>query len=201
MSRDLPDGWRWARLGDVCDIVNGSTPKTTVSDYWEGDICWVTPTDLSALDSSYIAGSARTLTEEGYESCSTKLVPAGSVILSSRAPIGHLGIATESLCTNQGCKALVPRDNIETRFLYYALRRSVDDLRAIGTGATFAEVNKRTLAEFAIAVAPLTEQQRITEMMATVERLQLSAAGQLLAVDALATALLGEIFPRSPAAR
>ena len=193
----LRRGWRWAKLGDECDIVNGSTPRSTVPKYWGGHIRWVTPTDLGKLRIPYIAGSERSITVAGYESCSTTLVPVGSVVLSTRAPIGHLGIATESLCTNQGCKSLVPQGGLESQFLYYALRHAVDRLRAIGTGATFAEVSKGTLAKFEIPVAPLHEQRRIANTFSTVQRARAVASAQLAAIDELTDTLMRQLF--SPA--
>ena len=190
----LPRGWRSVTLGEVCNIVNGSTPRSGVEEYWNGDICWITPTDLSELESPYVSTSERTITQTGYDSCSTTLVPAGSVILSSRAPIGHLGIAVTSLCTNQGCKSFIPKDDLVSEFLYYALLHSVSDLRALGTGATFAEVSKRTLAGFRIAVGPAEEQRRITDQMRAVQRARASANSQLAALEDLSASLLKRLF-------
>lgn len=201
MSGELPDGWRLARLGEICEIVNGSTPKSGVDEYWDGDICWITPADLGQLDEPYIGQSSRTITRSGYDSCSTTLVPPGSVVMSSRAPIGHLGIAATSLCTNQGCKAFVPTTGVESKYLYHALQNSMEDIRALGSGATFPEVSKRTLAAFAIPLPQLEEQRRIADTMSIAERARSAASGQLAAVDELSGALLREIFPRSPAAR
>lgn len=190
----LRRGWRWAKLGDECDIVNGSTPRSTVPKYWGGHIRWVTPADLGKLNTPYISGSERSITVAGYESCSTTLVPAGSVVLSTRAPIGHLGIATEALCTNQGCKSLVPQDGLESQFLYYALRHAVDRLRAIGTGATFAEVSKGKLVAFEIPVAPLHEQRRIANTFSTIQRAHAGATAQLAAVNKLTDTLIRQLF-------
>ena len=201
MTGDLPDGWRWAELGEICEIVNGSTPKSGVDEYWEGDICWVTPADLGQLNGPYIGQSGRTITSSGYDSCSTTLVPPGSVVMSSRAPIGHLGIAATSLCTNQGCKSFVPTAEVEGKYLYHALQNSMDDIRALGSGATFPEVGKKTLATFAIPLPKFDEQRRIANTMSIVERAKSAATAQLSAIDELAVAMLREIFPRSPAAR
>ena len=194
----LPDGWRWATLGEVCRIVNGSTPKSAVEEYWGGDICWITPSDLGSLGSRYIEGSSRMITRSGYESCSTTLVPPGSVILSSRAPIGHLGIATVPTCTNQGCKSLVPSDQVSGEFLYSALLHFVDDLRALGAGATFSEVSKSKVAAFSIPLPPLEEQRRIVadleRQMAAAGRARRAAEAQLAAAVATPAAILRRAF-------
>lgn len=202
---ELPEGWRWAKLSEVCRIVNGSTPKSGVGEYWGGDICWITPTDLGQLNGQYLERSTRMITDAGYESCSTTLVPSGAVVMSSRAPIGHLGIANIPLCTNQGCKSFVPTPSIESGYLYHALRNSIEDIRALGSGATFPEVSKKTLAEFTIPLPDLAEQRRIVatiEAQSTIaERARAAAQAQLAAIEAMPQALLREIFPRSPAAR
>lgn len=190
-------GWPVAELGEICDIVNGSTPRS-VSRFWGGSICWITPADLGQLRSPEVDRSARTITKAGYESCSTKLVPAGSVLMSSRAPIGHLGIATVPLCTNQGCKAFVPTAAIETRYLYYALRFSLEDIRALGSGAVFPEVGKKILASFEIPLPPVDQQRQIGASLdhytATLKAARTAALAQVAAIDVLSGALLREAF-------
>ena len=201
----LPAGWQWAKLGEICEIVNGSTPQSGLSEYWNGSICWITPTDLGQLVDPYVRRSARTITKEGYESCSTTVVPAGAVLMSSRAPIGHLGIAAIPLCTNQGCKSFIPTEAVKTKFLYYALGWALDDIRALGSGATFPEVGKKKLAEFPIALPPLDQQSRISEWLddwlSVLNRLRGIIAGQLAVIDAMAQALLRDVFPQSPTSR
>ena len=130
-ERPLPDGWRWVKLGEVCEVVNGTTPASENPGYWGGDIVWITPTDLGKLERPEIRGSDRMITAEGFRSCNLTLVPPGTVVMSSRAPIGHLGIATVDLCTNQGCKSFVPGPEVDSYFLYYAMRCSVWQLEAI----------------------------------------------------------------------
>lgn len=179
-------------------MVGGSTPSSTVKDYWDGEIVWITPTDLGKLEGLHIVNSARRITNAGYQSCGTGLVPVGSVVLSSRAPIGHLGIAGVPLCTNQGCKAFVPSADVESRFLFFALKQEVPTLQALGSGATFAEISKSDLEGFEIALPPLVEQKRIAailnEQMAAVERARAAAQAQLEAAKALPTAYLRAVF-------
>jgi type I restriction enzyme S subunit len=109
----MKQGWESKKLGDVCDIVNGGTPKTSISEYWNGDNLWITPKDMGKLDSIYVEDTSRKITDEGMQNSSAKLFSAYSVVLSSRAPIGHLAINKKPISTNQGCKGIVPSDEIK----------------------------------------------------------------------------------------
>lgn len=196
--RKLPPGWKWVKLGEVCDVVSGTTPKTGVSRYWNGDIVWVTPTDLGKLTAKYVIDSERRISKAGFQSCNLAMSPVGSVILSSRAPIGYLGIVAIPLCTNQGCKTFVPHGEVNSDFLYYALKQSVEKLQQMGSGATFAEVSKTKLEEFEIPLPPLSEQKRIAaildERMAAIEKARAAAEEELAAINALPAALLRRAF-------
>jgi type I restriction enzyme S subunit len=176
-DRSTEAAWPRVRLGDVCRVVGGSTPKTGIEEYWSGDIVWVTPSDLGQLQSDRISSSGRFVTRLGYDSCGAEIVPPGSVVMSSRAPIGHLAIAGVPLCTNQGCKTFVPGPHVDSEFLFYRLRQAVPHLRALGSGATFAEVSKRQCELFEIPLPPLTEQRRIADAL----RGQLNAAARMRA--------------------
>jgi type I restriction enzyme S subunit len=200
-KRELPDGWRWVKLGKISKIVGGSTPDTGESAYWGNDIVWVTPTDLGKLSSIFINGTSRNITPAGLLNCGTELVPAGTVVMSSRAPIGHLAIAEQELCTNQGCKSFVPSSEVDSLFLYWSLKKAVPDIQALGSGATFAEVSKSKLQEFEIPLPPLPEQQRIAallkEQMAAVDNAREAAEERLAAIKALPAAFLRQVFPES----
>ncbi len=194
----LPDGWRWVRLGEVCDIVSGSTPSTSVSYYWDGDIPWVTPTDLGELDGPILTTTQRRITKAGLASCSAQMVPPGTVLMSSRAPIGHLAVANVACCTNQGCKNLVPTESVDSWYLFFALKMSVPELKALGSGATFTEISKTAVESFEIPLPPLFEQKRIaailSEHMAAVEKARAAAEAQLEAGKALPAAYLRAVF-------
>ena len=157
----FPNGWKKYRIGDIAEIISGATPKTKVKKYWGGTILWATPKDLGQLNSIEISDTERKITKVGYESCSTKLLPPGSVLLSSRAPIGHLAINTKPMCTNQGFKSLIPQDDIFNRYLYWVLKSFVTKLQNMGRGCTFDELSKGLLASLEIPVPPLDEQRRI----------------------------------------
>ncbi|NMA44982.1 MAG: hypothetical protein GX945_00320 [Lentisphaerae bacterium] len=153
--------WPLRKLGDVAEIVSGATPKTNNPEYWDGDILWATPKDLGQLKEIEIEDTERKITQAGYESCSTRLLPVGSVLLSSRAPIGHLAINTKPICTNQGFKSFIPKDGLYNRYLYWVLKFSVPELRSLGRGCTFEEISKGIVESFKIPVPPLAEQRRI----------------------------------------
>ncbi|MCX5804275.1 MAG: restriction endonuclease subunit S [Proteobacteria bacterium] len=199
-KRPLPDGWRWVRLGEVCRVVGGSTPRTDNPSYWDGGIVWITPTDLGKFDGIHITTSIRKITRTGYESCGTELLPTGSVVLSSRAPIGHLGIADVPLCTNQGCKSFIPGEKIESNFLFWVLKKFVTQLQALGSGATFTEISKSNLQSFLIPLPPLSEQKRIAailnEQMETVRKARKATQAQLEAAKSLSASYLRQVFPR-----
>ena len=197
VNSQLP-GWKRVSLENVCEIVSGSTPKSGVAEYWNGDITWITPTDLGQLTTEYINSSQRAITQKGYDSCSTTLVPPDSVVMSTRAPIGHIGIARVALCTNQGCKTFVPGENVDTEFLYFTLFNCLDDIKALGSGAVFHEVSKTRLSKFEIPLPPLSEQKRIAAIlndhMADIAHARTAAEAQLEAAEALSAAYLRKTF-------
>src|SRR5690606_27348580 len=136
----MKEGWEIKNLGDVCQIVNGGTPKSKVKEYWNGNINWITPADLGKLKTVLVDETPRKITDLGLQKSSAKLFPENSVILSTRAPIGHLAINSVSMSTNQGCSGIVPIKNVDTWFIYYFIKKNVKLLNTIGTGATFKEL-------------------------------------------------------------
>lgn len=161
----MKQGWELKTLGDVCEIMNGGTPDTTVPKFWDGENLWITPKDMGKLESIYVDNTLRKITDEGLKNSSAKILPPNSIILSSRAPIGHLAINTKPMSTNQGCKGLVPKKGIDTLFLYYFLSKSVELLNSLGTGATFKELSSSKLGTVEIPIPPLPEQQRIVAVL------------------------------------
>jgi type I restriction enzyme, S subunit len=158
-------GWQTKSIGDVCAVVNGGTPKTGIAAYWDGSHQWLTPAEMGKRSSPYMGNTARTVTDEGLQNSSARLLPAHSVILSSRAPIGYLVINTEKMATNQGCKGLIPNSDIDHKFLFYYLTSIVDLLNDLGTGATFKELSGGKLKEVPIPLPPLPEQHRIVAIL------------------------------------
>ena len=129
------------KLSEICEIVNWWTPDTWNSSYWDGDILWITPKDMWKLEDIYVSDTFRKITEQWLKNSSAKIFPQNSIILSSRAPIWHLAINTVPMCTNQGCKWLIPWKDLAAKYLYYFLLNSVDLLNSLWTGTTFKELS------------------------------------------------------------
>ena len=161
----LPKNWILIPLGDCCQIISGSTPKRNKPEYWGGDIPWVTPKDLSRLKTPVLEDAPEKITEAGYKSCSTTLLPQGSILFSSRAPIGHVAIAGRPMCTNQGFKSLVPNESVHSPYLYWCMRQYASEVEALGSGTTFKEVSKGIVERFKIPLPPLEEQRRIAAIL------------------------------------
>ncbi|GCB02612.1 restriction endonuclease subunit S [Ralstonia sp. SET104] len=155
---EVPVAWDITPLKGCFAIYGGSTPKSDETAYWDGNIVWVSPADLGKLPSLYISDSARKISQAGLESCATTLVPQGSIVLSTRAPIGSLAIAKTELCTNQGCKSLVPKTGINELFYAYSLLASTEALNLRGKGTTFLELSADELGTFKVP-RPLIEEQ------------------------------------------
>lgn len=153
--------YKKVKISDIGKIVSGATPKTKDVDNYGGSIAWITPADLSGYTSKYISHGSRNITQKGYDSCSTHLMPRGTVLFSSRAPIGYVAIAENPICTNQGFKSIVPNDDIDSEFLYYQLQYLRKKIQEKGSGTTFKEISGKVLGETDIVVPSLEEQSRI----------------------------------------
>lgn len=161
----ISEEWGVKKLGDVCDIVNGGTPDTTVKNYWDGEHLWITPRDMGKLNNMFVDETERKITDSGLKNSSAKLLPINSIILSSRAPIGHLAINKKPMSTNQGCKGIIPKKTLDFMFLYYFLKSSVDLLNSLGSGTTFKELSGSKLGDVSIHIPPLPEQKRIVAIL------------------------------------
>ena len=150
----IPKGWRVGTLGEVGEIVGGSTPSKARPDYYTNNgISWLTPKDLSVSNCKFTAKGETDITQEGYDSCSTKLMPKGSVLFSSRAPIGYITIAKNEICTNQGFKSVIPKI-AGTAFLYYFLKMSTKEIENKATGSTFKEASGSLMKSLPLVIAP-----------------------------------------------
>ena len=182
-----------ARLGDVCTIVSGTTPKSNCPEYWDGEINWVTPAELND-DSDVICESQRKITEQAVQDSNLKPFPAGTVLLSSRAPIGKVAIAGVEMYCNQGFKNLICSNRIYNRYLYYFLKNSTEYLNSLGRGATFKEISKSIVENIEIPLPPLDEQRRIAAVLDKVSGLIAKRREQLDKLDELVKARFVEMF-------
>ncbi len=165
------EGWVTKRFDEIGTIISGSTPSTTVSAFWNGDIVWVTPYDLSRLNTPYLHDSAKRITLKGLDGCSSHLLPAGSIVMSSRAPIGYVAIPTVQFCTNQGCKSIQLKDGFTSEFTYYNILFNIDKVKNLGEGTTFAEISKTALSKVELDFPQSKpEQTKIAEILSTVDR-------------------------------
>jgi type I restriction enzyme, S subunit len=159
--------WIFVKWGDISQIVNGSTPNTNIDEYWNGDIIWVTPKDLGRLKNKEIHTSERKITTKGYNSANLTIIPPNCIVLSTRAPIGYIAITKNKLCFNQGCKGIVPNENVFTDFLYYYLFFIRKSLEILGSGSTFKELSLTNLLKVDVLLPPLEEQKRIVKIIET----------------------------------
>ncbi len=155
---------------ELFEVASGSTPSTSVESYWSANgngIKWITPKDLSALESSSIFTTERKITLEGLNSCSARLIPKGSIILSSRAPIGYVAVMKDEMACNQGCKALIPKKpkEVDLLYFYYLFLTKEKELNNLGSGSTFKELSKTKLEEFSIEIHDVKEQQEIAGVL------------------------------------
>ncbi len=182
-----------ARLGDVCTIVSGSTPSTSVAEYWDGDIKWITPAELNE-DSFYITDSVRHITEQGKNKTGLTYMPIGTVILSSRAPIGKTAIAGCEMCCNQGFKNLICTDKIYNEYLYFYLKGKTEYLNSLGRGATFKELSKSIVENIEIPLPEYTVQKQIAQQMSKIENIISLRKQQLSKLDELVKSRFIELF-------
>ena len=163
--RDVPAHWKVRRLRTIAHIINGATPSTNNPAYWDGNINWITPDDLGRLTTINITDCARRITHEGYKSCGTNIATVGSLAISTRAPIGHIGVLQFDACVNQGCRLLTPTETCSVNYLYYMLKTTRSELESFGQGSTFTELSRGKLDNFRIPLPPLPEQTAIVEYL------------------------------------
>ena len=160
------------KIKDIGQVVGGGTPSTTNPDYYGENIPWITPKDLSDYKKRYIEHGEKNITKLGLENSSAKLMPAGTVLLSSRAPIGYIAIAANEICTNQGFKSIIPDKNqADSEFLYYTLKNRVEEIKDLGVGTTFAEISGKVLENFEINLPELDDQKKIASILSNLDEL------------------------------
>ena len=181
------------KLGDICEIVSGSTPKTGIDEYWDGDVKWITPAELN--DDTYIINdSVRKITELAVKKTGLSPFPEGTVILSSRAPIGKVAIAGCKMYCNQGFKNLICSEKIKNKYLYWFLKSNTDYLKSLGRGATFKEISKGIVSEIEINVPEIRKQVETVAILEKVSEVIALRKQELGALDNLIKARFVEMF-------
>lgn len=186
--------YRCVKLKDCCTVVGGATPKRNIDEYWGGDIPWITPKDVSKLDGNILNAAPEFITEAGYKSCAAQMLPPGTVLLTSRAPIGNVAIAGTSLCTNQGFKSLIPSNDVDPTFLFYCIKHNSEKLKALGNGATFKEVSKSVVESFEILIPTLGEQKRIATILDKADALRRKRQQAIELADQFLRSVFLEMF-------
>ena len=206
---ELPENWGSCEIGDVAKVVGGGTPSSGDPTNFtkKGGIPWITPADLSKYKDIYIRRGARNLTEKGLRESSAKIIPAGSVLFSSRAPVGYVVIASNDVTTNQGFKSFILPEDLDNRFVYYYLRHIKPIAEGMATGTTFKELSGANAARLPFTIAPLPEQKRIADkldsLLARVDACQehlarVPAILKRFRQSVLAAAFRGELVEQDP---
>ncbi|MBE6263062.1 MAG: restriction endonuclease subunit S [Prevotella sp.] len=192
----MKEGWEYKKIKDIGSVIAGTTPNTNVAEYWDGNLCWISPAELDG--NHYLYDSRKKITEAAVKAKSLKLLPEGTVILSSRAPIGKVVINKVPTYCNQGFKCVVCGKEIYNEFLYWWFWGKTEYLNSLGTGATFKEISKKVVEEILIPVPPLSEQQSIVDYLdaafAKIDAMKANAEKALNEAKALFQASLREML-------
>jgi type I restriction enzyme S subunit len=188
--------WEENKLENVCTkISQGGTPDTANQEYWNGDIEWLTPAEMGKLETRFITTTNRKISKSGLKNCSSELLPINSVILSTRAPIGHLLINKSKMAINQGCKGLVTLPSTDHNFLYYLLASNKSKLADLGAGNTFKELSGSALKNFKIQIPKKPEQQKIADCLSSIDELITAQTQKNAALKDHKKGLMQQLFP------
>lgn len=184
--------WTYKKLGEVGTVIGGSTPKTDNPEFWDGDYSWITPAELDG--SKYVSSTVRTITEKAVAKTNLTLLPIGTVLLSSRAPIGKVCITKIPMYCNQGFKNIVCSDELNNEYLYWWLKGKNEYLNSLGVGATFKEISKRIVEQIPIPLPPLETQSRIVAELDLLQSIIDKQQAQLKELDTLAQSIFYDMF-------
>ncbi|KAF5438214.1 type I restriction enzyme, S subunit [Candidatus Methanophagaceae archaeon] len=161
--------WEVKKLGEIADIISGGTPSTIISEFWNGDIKWCTPTDITRTKQKYLLHTEKNISEKGLKNSSATLLPVGALLLCSRATIGEIRIAKDVVCTNQGFKSLVCKKSFDNQFVYYLLLQSKQKLIDKAIGSTFLEISKKDTDAIELTFPPFPEQKAIAQILSDMD--------------------------------
>ena len=153
LKREIPEGWKAGTIADIGKVFGGATPSSSNPQYYSSKgIAWATPKDLASSSNLYFSHGERDISEEGFKSCSSVLMPSGSVLMTSRAPIGYLAISCNEVCTNQGFKSVVPNNEIGPYYVFQTLKLMMPYIKKLGSGSTFAEISGKDLKDVPVII-------------------------------------------------
>ena len=188
-----PQNKEWTKISDIGEVVSGSTPKTSIKEYWNGNICWITPAELSNM-SGTIYDSKKKITEHGKSSCSLRMMPSRTVILSSRAPIGKVALLGKEMCCNQGFKNIICNEKVAPEYLYYLLGYNTIFLNSLGRGATFKEISKKIVGEIKVPLPAKELQNQFAVFTRQVDKSKFAVQKSLEKTQLLFDSLMQEYF-------
>lgn len=189
--------WKTLTVPEFAEVISGSTPATSNKEYWDGDIEWVTPVDLSKLHSRYLKSTIRKISKFGLGNSSTGLIPANNVVMSSRAPIGYFAIPTKDFTTNQGCKSFKLYPQQDAEFHYYNFLLHIDYFKRFGSGSTFAEISKSDIEKLSFKIpTSLPEQRKIARILSTVDAVIEKSEAAIAKYKAIKSGMMRDLFTR-----
>lgn len=165
----MRDSWVETSLGEIADVIGGGTPSTTIPEYWDGDIVWLTPTEITSQDGKVVLDSIRKITDLGFKNSGAQMLPKDSVILTSRASVGYVALAGQELCTNQGFQSLIPKHSVLAKFLMFWIQQNRSEFESRSAGSTFKEISKSNVKSIKIELPSLPEQKRIVDLISSVD--------------------------------
>jgi type I restriction enzyme S subunit len=165
----MRDGWVETYLGEIAEVIGGGTPSTSIAEYWDGDIVWLTPTEITSQDGKVVSDSARKITDLGFKNSGAQMLPRDSVVLTSRASVGYVALAGKDLCTNQGFQSLIPKQSVLAKFLMFWIQQNRAEFESRSAGSTFKEISKSNVKSIKLQLPSLLEQKRIVDLITSVD--------------------------------
>lgn len=195
----IPLEWMIVSTKFLFTIMSGATPESTKPQNWDGNIKWITPADYKTKD-IYVGDGRRNLSQTGFDSCSTNMVPKGSIIFSKRAPIGSVAISSADLCTNQGCLSCITKGTTFVKFYYYVMSIATEQYELLGSGTTFKEISAQSFSNFMLPVPSYEEQLEISGYLdkksTQVDTLVTNVQAQIQKLKAYKQSLITEVVTK-----
>jgi type I restriction enzyme S subunit len=190
----MRDGWIETSLGEIAEVIGGGTPATAIAEYWDGEIVWLTPTEITSQDGKMVSDSIRKITDLGFKNSGAQMLKKDSVILTSRASVGYVALAGKDLCTNQGFQSLAPKPSVLAKFLMFWIQQNRSEFESRSAGSTFKEISKSNVKSIKLQLPPLPEQKRIVDLISSVDSYKGALEQQLESAKKSRNAVLHELL-------